>query len=140
MIAWHPMRAPASGRYVVRVVAPGSTWSLTLVQWVEPPLSMSFTAGPQGATRLTASGFGSRESAPFLLRRTPKSGLSGNFQDDGALEIYLVPVGKTLDPRRDLLVSGEAGMGGGWGGDRPTGRYYLVVRTQGPWRFDIQSG
>jgi hypothetical protein len=134
---WTVLRAPASGSYRLRVIGTDAAWNVTVVEKLMPNLSLTLSSAPDGSTRISVNGVGSRHTAPFVLRRSKTPQFSGYYQSNGPIEIYLVPAGKSLDRHRDLLTSGPEMSAGGWISTLPSGRYYLVVRTEGPWTVDV---
>ncbi len=137
---------PASGRYRLHVVASSATsWTFALTENVSLPLSMKVTGTKITGTSVDAHGLANQDSSPFTFYLRPRAGgashqIVGGFSCQLACTLYLVPVGRSLDPARDLVHASGGGESGGMVATiRASGGYRLVVRTTSYWTFALQQ-
>jgi hypothetical protein len=134
-----PGSLPAGEYQLVVKTAKADAWTFDLTETLVLPLSLTVTEETTGTT-LGSHGMGSRQTRVFTVQRAGASQgkvrLSGDFSAGQPAECWLVPAGEAFDPKSDISQKAPAGGSSGFAIDLPRpGRYYLVVRTTGPWKF-----
>jgi len=147
--AWGSPVMPA-GTYRAQVTAaPGTTWTLQVKQLVSKAPSVVLTRTANGTTQVTARGTGDSRTTTFRMKLGSQAEgplVTGRMVVQGRATAYLVPVGSSIDPKRDLLHVQKSGSGAAFEArvrakaGASSGSYYLVVRAAGGWSIRFTSG
>lgn len=131
------------GRYKLSITTTAATtWKVGIWQRIPPADAPIVVDKPDGTSSVKVSSKGEDRSAPFTVQATAVDGvvaIVGDVSAKGAFAAYLVPRGRTLDAKKDLVYRQRSGDGGRFQaevrtrGDSPEQTYTLVVRTKGAW-------
>jgi len=131
------------GRYKLSITTTAATtWKVGIWQRIPPADAPIVVDKPDGTSSVKVSSKGEARSAPFTVQATAVDGvvaIVGDVSAKGAFAAYLVPRGRTLDAKKDLVYRQRSGDGGRFQaevrtrGDSPEQTYTLVVRTKGAW-------
>lgn len=129
------------GRYrLVTDAAPEEQWSFTLDEQVQPPLSFSVLTPPPGATGpvpvVRTAGVGNQQTPVFHLSTSSLNGVMTNHGVSS--RFWLVPAGQGFNPAAKPTATCSSGCAeGGWSATVAPGDWYLVVRADDTWSFEV---